>query len=49
MRKYVVITLLLAMLMAPATMDARKKKDKKLNKRVKSGYLQSLLLCTKVL
>jgi len=33
MRKYIVITLLLAMLMAPATMDARKKKDKKLEKR----------------
>ena len=33
MRRYVVITLLLAMLMAPATMDARKKKDKKLEKR----------------
>lgn len=33
MRKYVVITLLLAFMMAPATMDARKKKDKKLEKR----------------
>ncbi len=33
MRKYIVFTLLLAMLMAPATMDARKKKDKKLEKR----------------
>lgn len=33
MRKYVVITLLLAILMAPATIDARKKKDKKLEKR----------------
>ncbi len=33
MRKYIVITLLLAVLMAPATMDARKKKDKKLEKR----------------
>ena len=33
MRKYVVITLLMAMLMVPATMDARKKKDKKLEKR----------------
>ena len=33
MKRYVVITLLLAMLMAPATMDARKKKDKKLEKR----------------
>ncbi len=33
MRKYVVMTLLLAMLMAPATMDARKKKDKKMEKR----------------
>ena len=33
MKKYVVITLLLAFLMAPATMDARKKKDKKLEKR----------------
>ena len=33
MRKYIVITLLLAMLMAPATMDARKKKDKKMAKR----------------
>ncbi len=34
MRKYIVFTLLLAVLMAPATMDARKKKDKKLVKRV---------------
>ena len=33
MRKYIVFTLLLAMLMAPATMDARKKKDKKMAKR----------------
>ncbi len=33
MRKYIVLALLLAMLMAPATMDARKKKDKKLEKR----------------
>ncbi len=33
MRKYIVITLLLAFMMAPATMDARKKKDKKLEKR----------------
>ncbi len=33
MRKYIVITLLLAMLMAPATLDARKKKDKKMAKR----------------
>jgi len=33
MRKYIVITLLLAFLLAPATMDARKKKDKKLEKR----------------
>ena len=33
MRKYIVITLLLAMFMAPATMDARKKKDKKSDKR----------------
>ncbi len=33
MRKYIVFTILLAMLMAPATMDARKKKDKKLEKR----------------
>ena len=33
MKKYVVITLLLAFMMAPATMDARKKKDKKLEKR----------------
>jgi len=33
MRKYIVITLLLAMLMAPASMDANKKKDKKLSKR----------------
>ncbi len=33
MRKYIVFTLLMAMLMAPATMDARKKKDKKLEKR----------------
>ena len=33
MRKYIVISLLLAILLAPATMDARKKKDKKLEKR----------------
>ena len=33
MRKYIVLTLLMAMLMAPATMDARKKKDKKMEKR----------------
>ena len=33
MRKYIVITLLMALLMAPATMDARKKKDKKMEKR----------------
>lgn len=33
MKKYMVFTLLLAMLLAPATMDARKKKDKKLEKR----------------
>ena len=33
MRKYIVISLLLAMLLAPASMDARKKKDKKLEKR----------------
>jgi heat shock protein HslJ len=33
MRKYIVFALLMAMLMAPATMDARKKKDKKLEKR----------------
>ena len=33
MRKYIVISLLLAMLLAPATMDARKKKDKKMEKR----------------
>ena len=33
MRKCVVIALLMAMLLAPATLDARKKKDKKLEKR----------------
>ena len=33
MRKYIVISLLLAMLLAPATMDARKKKDRKMEKR----------------
>ena len=33
MRKHIVIALLMAMLLAPATMDARKKKDKKLEKR----------------
>ena len=32
MRKYIVLSLLLAMLLAPASMDARKKKDKKLEK-----------------
>ena len=33
MRKYIVLSLLVAMLLAPATMDANKKKDKKLQKR----------------
>lgn len=33
MRKYIVFSLLMAMLMAPTTMDARKKKDRKLEKR----------------
>ena len=33
MRKYIVLTLLFAMLMAPATMDARKKKDNKYSKK----------------
>ncbi len=33
MRKYIILSLLVAMLMAPATMDARKKKDKKSDKR----------------
>ena len=33
MKRYIVFTLLLAMLMAPDTMDARKKKDKKMEKR----------------
>ncbi|MBO4804123.1 MAG: META domain-containing protein [Muribaculaceae bacterium] len=33
MKRYIVLTLLLAMLMAPATMDARKKKDNKYNKK----------------
>ena len=33
MRKYIVISLLLAILLAPASMDARKKKDKKMEKR----------------
>ncbi len=33
MRKYIIIALLLAVVMAPASMDARKKKDKKLEKR----------------
>ena len=32
MRKYIVLSLLIAILLAPATMDARKKKDKKYNK-----------------
>lgn len=34
MNKYIILSLLLAFLLAPATMDARKKKDKKLDKRV---------------
>ncbi len=33
MRKYIILSLLVAMLLAPATMDARKKKDKKMEKR----------------
>ena len=33
MRKYIVLSLLIAILLAPATMDARKKKDKKYNKK----------------
>ena len=33
MRKYILICLLLAFIMTPATMDARKKKDKKMEKR----------------
>ena len=33
MRKYIVISILMALLMAPATMDAHKKKDKKSDKR----------------
>ena len=33
MRKYIVLTLLMAVLIAPSTMDARKKKDKKMEKR----------------
>lgn len=33
MKKYIIFVLLLAFLMAPANMDARKKKDKKLEKR----------------
>ena len=33
MRKYIVFALLMALLMAPVTMDARKKKDKKMEKR----------------
>ena len=33
MKRYIVLTLLLAMLIAPATMDARKKKDNKYNKK----------------
>ena len=33
MKKYIIFALVLAFLMAPATMDARKKKDKKLEKR----------------
>lgn len=33
MRNYIIFCLLLAMLAAPATMDARKKKDKKMEKR----------------
>ncbi len=33
MRRYIVLTLLIAVLLAPASMDARKKKEKKMNKR----------------
>lgn len=33
MRKHIIIGLLLAMILAPASMDARKKKDKKIEKR----------------
>ena len=33
MRKYIVLSLLIAILLAPASMDARKKKDKKYNKK----------------
>lgn len=33
MRKYIIISLLLALMASPATLDARKKKDKKLDKR----------------
>ena len=33
MRKYIVLTILIAFLLAPATMDARKKKDKKYDKK----------------
>ena len=33
MKKYIIVVLLMAFLMAPANMDARKKKDKKLEKR----------------
>ena len=36
MRKYVVLLLLLAMLLVPDTMDARKKKDNKYNKKTVS-------------
>ena len=33
MRRYIVLTLLIAVLLAPTSMDARKKKEKKMNKR----------------
>jgi len=33
MKKYIIFTILLALLVAPANMDARKKKDKKMEKR----------------
>ena len=33
MRKYIVLSILIAILLAPASMDARKKKDKKYNKK----------------
>lgn len=33
MKRYIVLTLLIAVLLAPASMDARKKKEKKMNKR----------------